>query len=490
MYYMLEGQCDREPGIARSGERKGQEMTGPQQHHARNDLLRWYLLLWVSLASLWGLFEIGNRAVLAAWSACSTGSGQPEICAQLKQHLGAQGQPVLASLPPGVLTTLLLYTVVIFLLFLLLFSLLLWLSLSGRQSQYLLWPALLGQGVLACVLGLFLPELSVAVPVSLVLVLMLEVCAIFQRVQTALVVSCGIIICFLLASVFVWREGKAFQESSLNLSMTLLLLAIGFLFVGGFFIFYIRLAQMHRTLETAYTRLAEASEQIETLTLVTERQRMARELHDTLAQGLVGLILQLGVVHARVRERQDHETQVILEQILAAARETLTNARGAIDDLRVNATAPERLAEAVREEAQRFTSRAGIPCAVDVEQLSRVPPARGEQILGMIRESLANIVRHAHAHHAWVHACRDGQVLKLEIGDDGIGFDPALSNGQSGHYGLLGLYERAHLAGGQLVVLSGPGQGTRICFSLPGRSCQSGPEGGDDDQARARSDCR
>jgi NarL family two-component system sensor histidine kinase YdfH len=390
----------------------------------------------------------------------------PEGCDQLKQHLGPQGQPDIASLPPAVLTTLLWHTVLIFLLLLLCYGILLWFSLAGGSKQRLAWPALLIQGALTCVMGFFVPALSVTVPVSLLLVLILEACALFKQVKVVLAFSGGVIILFLLTAVLAGRQGAAFRESSLTMVVALVLLVGGFLFVGGFFVLYTRLARMHTAIETAYVRLEAASARIEALTLITERERMARELHDTLAQGLAGIILQLGVVHARVREHHDDGIQSILEQTLASARETLANARGAIDDLRVSSPSPGNLVEAAQEEVQRFTLSTGIPCATELDLLSQVPQEHSEQVVGVIREGLTNVARHARARQAWVRVSREEQTLHLEIGDDGTGFDPAQVRVQPGHYGLLGLHERAHLAGGQLTVLSTPGQGTRIHFSL------------------------
>lgn len=443
-------------------------MTMPYQNSSRNDLLRWYLLLWVCLVSLWGVFEISSRVVAAAWSACSTGSAlPPEGCEQLKQHLGPQGQPDIASLPPAVLTTLLWHAVLIFLLLLLCYGIVLWFSLAGGSQQRQAWPALLIQGVLTCVMGFFVPALSVTVPVSLLLVLILEACALFKQVRTILIFSGGAIILFLLTAVLAGRQGAAFRESSFTMVVALVLLVGDFLFVGGFFVLYTRLARMHTAIETAYVRLEAANARIEALTLITERERMARELHDTLAQGLAGIILQLGVVHARVREHHDDGIQLILEQTLASARETLANARGAIDDLRVSSPSPGNLVEAVQEEVRRFTLMTGIPCAAELDLFSQVPSEHAPQVLGVIHEGLTNVARHAHACQAWVRVSKDAQVLRLEIGDDGTGFDPARARMQPGHYGLLGLHERAHLAGGQLAVLSAPGQGTRVQFTLP-----------------------
>ena len=441
-------------------------MTTYYQNNSRNDLLRWYLLLWICLLSLWSLFEIASGTVSAAWSACSTGNEPPDMCAQLKQHLGPQGQPDVASLPPTVLATLLLHAIIIFLLLLVLYGILLWFSLSVERKPHLAWPALCTQGLLACMMGFFLPALSVTVPVSLILVLILETCAIFKQVRVVLAFSCTMIIIFLLAVVLAWRQGYAWSSSSLSVVVALVLLVIGFLFVGGFFVLYIRLVQMHTAIETAYVRLEAASARIEELTLIMERQRMARELHDTLAQGLVGIILQLGVVHARVREQHDEDVQILLEQTLASARETLANARGAIDDLRANVPSPVNLVEAAQEEVRRFTLLTGIPCATELGLLSQVSPAHVEQVVGVIREGLTNVARHAHARYAWVRVSRERGALCLEIGDDGTGFDSAQTLVQPGHYGLVGLQERAHLAGGQLAVLSAPGQGTRVQFSL------------------------
>ncbi len=439
-------------------------MIIPHQNSSRNELLRWYLLLWVCLVALWGLFEITHGAVSAGWSACSTESEPPDVCAQLKQHLGPQGQPDIASLPPAVLATLLQHAIIIFLLLLVLDGILLWFSLSGKGKQWFCWSALFAQGLLTCAIGFFVPALSIIVPMSLLLVLILEACAIFKQIRVVLAFSCGVLIFFLLTEVLAWRLGTAWSSSSLTVVAALVLLVGGFLFVGGFFVLYTQLAHMHATIETAYFRLEAANERIEALTLITERQRMARELHDTLAQGLAGLILQLGVVHARVREQHDESVQMLLEQMLASARETLANARGAIDDLRANAPSPVNLVEAAQEEVQRFTLLTGIPCATELGQLSQISSAYVEQVIGVIRESLMNVARHAHARHAWVHASKDGQALCLEIGDDGIGFDSAQALVQPGHYGVLGLSERAHLAGGQLAVLSAPGQGTRVQF--------------------------
>jgi NarL family two-component system sensor histidine kinase YdfH len=184
--------------------------------------------------------------------------------------------------------------------------------------------------------------------------------------------------------------------------------------------------------------------------------------------------LQLGVANAHLAERQPEIAQEIMQQTLASARETLANARSAIDDLRVTGSSAADLAEAVQEEMRCFAVATGIPCASELELLAQVAPAHAEHILRAISEGLRNIAQHAQARHAWVRATSDKNLLMIEVGDDGIGFDPALVARQDGHYGLLGLRERARLIGGQLALLSAPGQGTRVQLQVPESEEQEG----------------
>jgi two-component system, NarL family, sensor histidine kinase YdfH len=116
------------------------------------------------------------------------------------------------------------------------------------------------------------------------------------------------------------------------------------------------------------------------LTLLTERQRMARELHDTLAQGLAGIILQLGVAQARLAERQPEIAQEVVLQTLISAREALANARRAIDDLRTDDTCSADPIAMVQEEIGRFTAATGIPGESELGSLGCVIPMHAEHL--------------------------------------------------------------------------------------------------------------
>jgi len=216
-------------------------------------------------------------------------------------------------------------------------------------------------------------------------------------------------------------------------------------------------------LETAHRQLAEYAQQVEQLTLQTERQRMARELHDTLAQGLAGLALQLEALEASLERDQTERAAQIAAQAKRRARATLQDARRAIGDLRAH---PTSLAEAIQHEAAQFTTMTGIPCRVTLPDGLALPEQQAEQMARCVREGLNNVARHAQATAVWLTAGVENGRILLTLRDDGRGFDPQQTP-PAGHYGLLGLRERARLAGGQFSVESRPGAGTTLRLSLP-----------------------
>ncbi|MFT3892456.1 MAG: sensor histidine kinase [Anaerolineales bacterium] len=249
----------------------------------------------------------------------------------------------------------------------------------------------------------------------------------------------------------------------------------GMLINGGAIIFLIamvvqqmserqKVMELAESLESANAKLAASAAKIESLTLQNERQRMARELHDTLAQGVAGLVLQLEAVKAHLSAQRGERASAIVEQALGRARSTLAESRAAIDDLRV---ASSNAADSIREHGERFQQATGIPCETEImvgeNQLSTETTSHAMNILN---EALTNVARHAQATQVHVKWAVQGQTLELEVRDNGKGFD--VKQPVSGHYGLLGMYERARLTDGQLMVESNK-KGTSIRF-LVGRA--------------------
>ena len=216
-------------------------------------------------------------------------------------------------------------------------------------------------------------------------------------------------------------------------------------------------------LEAANRQLTEYSARVEDLTIAAERERMARELHDTLSQGLAGLILQLEAADAHLAADHPERARSILEQSMEKARGTLREARQAIDDLRQ--PAGRDLAEAAAREAQRFTQATGLACEPSIELKAVIPAATAETAIRAISEGLTNIARHAQAKHVTLRLSEAGKELEIELQDDGVGFDQ--QSVQPGHYGLLGMRERLRLAGGRLDIQSEVGKGTCLLIKIP-----------------------
>ena len=223
--------------------------------------------------------------------------------------------------------------------------------------------------------------------------------------------------------------------------------------------------ELAESLESANAKLAAYNAKIESLTLQNERQRMARELHDTLAQGVAGLVLQLEAIKAHLASNRSERAAEIVEQSITRARSTLAESRAAIDNLRA---VPVNVADAVREQVEHFKQSTGVACDLDISvtenQLSLEVIDHAMNILG---ESLTNISRHAQASKVKVTFFIQNQTLELEVRDNGKGFD--VKQETKGHYGLVGMHERARLTGGQLAIES-DANGTCVQFVVGGEA--------------------
>ncbi|MBE3038317.1 MAG: sensor histidine kinase [Chloroflexi bacterium] len=218
-------------------------------------------------------------------------------------------------------------------------------------------------------------------------------------------------------------------------------------------------------LEAANRQLTEYAARVEDLTIASERQRMARELHDTLSQGLAGLILQLEAVDAHLAGSRPERARTIVRETMERARSTLADARRAIDDLRRSMMVG--LGEAARQETEHFIAATGIPCEVSISLRASLPDPVTEAAIRAVTEGLTNIARHARAKNAKLRivTCEEQNELEIEINDDGMGFDPNVL--EAGHYGLLGMRERVRLTGGRLEIHSEAGKGTRLVIRFP-----------------------
>ena len=441
--------------------------------HEAVRLQRGFFLGWLVIVYLWSALIVIMQYGKSVFLRIGDWPGDT-FCGPLSQHasgcisLALLGQVAERALPVLLALTLLLAG----------FGALLWINLSRTDRSRLFWLFFPVQGILALVTGVLMSEMTMTLVVLLILAL--EILCLFKRASLVFGVSCGAMLLFILIFVVApprvgifWfpRAGSSFGFTT---ALTFLGWATLLFFVVGYLTVYLQWIRAHAQLETAHRELGAiheelvvASSQITTLTRFTERRRLARDLHDTLAQGLAGLIMQLQVANSFQKEQDYDQAQGIIEQTIQRAKTTLTEARQTIDELRRTSLDTDELTQAIEQERAHFTSSTAIPCKTELRMLSELPPVLNEHILYAMKEGLSNIARHAHAHTAWIEVTTGEQCVQVEIGDDGIGFDPAAIEQTRGHYGLLGLRERAKVCGGQLEIVSRKAGGTRLKLCLP-----------------------
>lgn len=202
--------------------------------------------------------------------------------------------------------------------------------------------------------------------------------------------------------------------------------------------------------------------------VLEERGRLAREIHDTLAQGFVGISSQLDAVALTLNGQVD-VARKHLELARKMVRHSLTEARRSVMDLRASALEGHDLPAALSEAAHQWTAGSPVQVRVDVEGESTQLPEETEQhLLRIAQEAVTNAVKHARASEVSIHLEMANRQLSLRVADNGRGFeqDEAFSE-VGGHFGLLGMRERAERMGGKLRLHSEPGQGTEVAVTVP-----------------------
>lgn len=197
-----------------------------------------------------------------------------------------------------------------------------------------------------------------------------------------------------------------------------------------------------------------------------ERNRLAREIHDTLAQGLAAITMQLETADALLEQPMAQRAQVAVQQALKLSRANLEEARRSVLDLRAAPLEGRTLCEALVALLKDFAARTKVQTRFEGAGTHRPLPARVEVMLYRIaQEALTNVVRHADARHVTLQLTMTPDQVAMDIEDDGVGFDPAQPTPD--RFGLMGLSERARLGGGSFEVKSSPGAGTRLEVRLP-----------------------
>jgi signal transduction histidine kinase len=211
----------------------------------------------------------------------------------------------------------------------------------------------------------------------------------------------------------------------------------------------------------ANTRLARYATTLEQLTISRERNRLARDLHDTLAHTLSGLAVQLEAMGA-VWESDPDQAHTMLNHSLEMTRSGLVETRRALHALRASPLEDMGLGLAISTLAESVAARLNARLDLDVpRQILGLSPEVEQCVYRIADEALNNIARHADAKTIYLRISQNQTGTQLFITDDGHGFDIGAANTE-GHFGLRGMQERADLVGATLNVRSNPGEGTQL----------------------------
>ncbi|QRP45176.1 sensor histidine kinase [Amycolatopsis sp. FDAARGOS 1241] len=225
-------------------------------------------------------------------------------------------------------------------------------------------------------------------------------------------------------------------------------------------------ARLETALEESAALHAQLLTQVREAGVHDERRRMAREIHDTLAQGLTGIVTQL---QAADRASSEDSRQRHLGQVHALAKDSLTEAHRAVQALRPEPLADSHLPGALADLARRVTDTSGV--AVTAETTGEPVPLLPElevTLYRMAQEALANAEKHARASRIALTLTYAGGVVLLDVRDDGAGFDPASpARGDGTGFGLEAMRQRVRRVAGTLTLESAPGDGTAVNVQLP-----------------------
>jgi len=311
--------------------------------------------------------------------------------------------------------------------------------------------------------------------------------------------------CAAVAIFFGMAQAGGFHRPTVStVAIWVLLACVDVVLVGAFTALGVKSEEQNQARKGMIAELAEANQRLEEMMAENtglqaqlliqareagagdERQRMAREIHDTLAQGLTGIITQL---EAAQQTASDAERERRIGNAKRLARDSLAEARRSVQALRPQALENSRLPEALADEMARWSATSGVAGEVETTGDARaLHPEVEVTLLRVAQEALANVAKHAGASRAAVTLSYMEDVVSLDVRDDGAGFIPPtppppsnvskvngskvngskVNGGPSdGGFGLIAMRQRVSRLAGQLEIESEPGAGTAVSASLP-----------------------
>ena len=214
-------------------------------------------------------------------------------------------------------------------------------------------------------------------------------------------------------------------------------------------------------LKVANTRLEEYAAQVQSLAAAEERNRLARELHDSVSQTVFSINLTAESAKILI-DRDPERVKKLLAHLQALSQNALGEMRSLIRHLRPGNVEEEGLGEALRKHARERLKHDGLSVEVNIQGERRLDAQVEDGIFRIVQESLNNIVKHAKTDSALVEVDLSGSTARILIEDHGIGFKPDDLANEAGKFGIASMKERATAIGGSLHINSNPGGGTSI----------------------------
>lgn len=272
-----------------------------------------------------------------------------------------------------------------------------------------------------------------------------------------------------LASLMAYNEtigsGNAF---SWQIGLIYLLMGLGSVVLGSWIHAIIQKSEERRELlDQLQATQAELADAQHRAGILAERQRLAHEIHDTLAQGFISIIMHLETAEQTL-PTTDSETSHQIKQAKETARTNLQEARRVVADLRPETLETHSLPAAIERTVQRWSQRNNIPATMQTTGTALpLHPDVDVTLLRATQEALANIHKHAQAQNVTVTLSYMGDTVLLDVQDDGVGLNGASPSPFGGGFGLQAMRERAAQFGGELLLESEPDGGTTLVVSIP-----------------------
>jgi signal transduction histidine kinase len=291
----------------------------------------------------------------------------------------------------------------------------------------------------------------------------------FSQIYIVLPLGYASVGAFIMTSLITYNQtigaGRAF---SWQIALIYLLMGGASVVLGAWIHSIIQKSEQRRELlaqlQATQAELAEAERKAG---ILTERQRLAHEIHDTLAQGFISIIMHLETAEHSLPPPNSEAAHQI-QQAKETARHNLQQARRVVAALRPESLENDSLPSALERTVQRWSQQHNIPATMHTTGTPLpLHPDVDVTLLRATQEALANIHKHAQAHNVSVTLSYMGDSVLLDVQDDGVGLNGARPSPFGGGFGLQAMRERAAQFGGELLLESEPGGGTTVVVSIP-----------------------